>query len=299
MDNRQIQQVRSFNRAVTQRIGALEDSYLSRGRPLGEARVIFEVGRSGSIDLRALRQKLGLDSGYLSRLLRSLETQGLVELRKSPDDGRVRQLSLTKAGEIEYASYDELSDRLAASILAPLDADRRERLIAAMAEVERLLHADQVELSPVRLSLEAPGSADARWCLRQYFAELDERFENGFDQTRGNNFTEAEMTPPAGYLIVARSDGAPVGCGALKRLDADVGEIKRVWIAREMRGRGVASRLMDELETLARKVGFHTVKLDTNKALTEAHALYRKRGYRETERYNDNPYAHHWFEKRL
>jgi DNA-binding MarR family transcriptional regulator/GNAT superfamily N-acetyltransferase len=294
MDVRQIQQVRSFNRAVTQRIGALEDSYLSRGRPLGEARVIFEIGASGGVDLRALRRKLSLDSGYLSRLLRSLETQGLIEVRKSPDDGRVRLLSLTKAGQVEYASYDELSDRLAKSILAPLGAARRERLIAAMAEVERLLHAD-----PVELSLEAPDSSDARWCLSQYFAELDRRFENGFDQTQGNNFTPAEMTPPAGYLLVARADGTPVGCGALKRLEANVGEIKRVWIAPEMRGKGLASRLMDELEALALKVGFHTVKLDTNKALTEAHALYRKRGYHEIDRYNDNPYAHHWFEKRL
>jgi DNA-binding MarR family transcriptional regulator/N-acetylglutamate synthase-like GNAT family acetyltransferase len=294
MDARQIQQVRSFNRLVTQRIGALEDSYLSRGRPLGEARVIFEIGSSGGIDLRALRQKLGLDSGYLSRLMRSLEVEGLIEVRKSPIDGRVRHVSLSKAGQAEYGSYDKLSDRLAESILAPLDTALRDRLIAAMAEVERLLGA-----GPVELSLEPPESADARWCLGQYFAELDARFESGFDQTRGNSFTEAEMTPPAGYLILARLSGAPVGCGALKRLSAEIGEIKRVWVASEMRGKGVASRLMDELEALARKAGFHTVQLDTNKALTEAHALYRKRGYHEIERYNDNPYAHHWFERRL
>ncbi|MDW6024476.1 helix-turn-helix domain-containing GNAT family N-acetyltransferase [Mesorhizobium sp. BAC0120] len=294
MDEQQIRQVRSFNRLVTQRIGALEDSYLSRGRPLGEARVIFEIGSSAGIDLRALRQKLGLDSGYLSRLMRSLEVEGLIEVRKSPIDGRVRHVSLTRAGQAEYASYDRLSDELAESILAPLDAARREQLIAAMAEVERLLGAD-----PIELSLEQAASADARWCLGQYFAELDERFENGFDQTLGNNLTEAEMTPPAGYLILARLAGRPVGCGALKRLSADAGEIKRVWVAHQMRGKRVASRLMDELEALARKAGFHTVKLDTNKALTEAHALYRKRGYREIERYNDNPYAHHWFEKRL
>src|SRR5262245_35300557 len=111
MDARQIRQVRSFNRAVTQRIGVLEDRYLSRGRPLGEARVLFEIGSSGGIDLRALRQKLGLDSGYLSRLLRSLEVEGLIELRKSPIDGRVRHVSLTRAGEVEYASYDKLSDK--------------------------------------------------------------------------------------------------------------------------------------------------------------------------------------------
>jgi DNA-binding MarR family transcriptional regulator/GNAT superfamily N-acetyltransferase len=294
MDAQQIQRVRSFNRLVTQRIGALEDSYLSRGRPLGEARVLFEIGSSGGIDLRALRQKLGLDSGYLSRLLRSVEVEGLIEVRKSPIDGRVRHVSLTRAGQAEYASYDRLSDKLAESILAPLDTARRERLIAAMAEVERLLGDD-----PVDLSLEPPGSAAARWCLGQYFAELDERFENGFDQALGNNFTEAEMTPPAGYLILARRAGQPVGCGALKRLSADAGEIKRVWVAQEMRGKGVAGRLMDELEALARKAGFYTVKLDTNKILTEAHALYRKRGYHEIERYNDNPYAHHWFGKRL
>src|SRR5215475_3864561 len=100
MDAEQIQQVRSFNRLVTQRIGALEGSYLSRGRPLGEARVIFEIGSSGGVDLRALRRKLGLDSGYLSRLMRSFEVQGLIEVRKSPDDGRVRHVSLTGAGRV-------------------------------------------------------------------------------------------------------------------------------------------------------------------------------------------------------
>lgn len=294
MDALQIRQVRSFNRAVTRRIGALEDSYLSRGRPLGEARVVFEIGSAGGVDLRALRRKLGLDSGYLSRLLRSLEAEGLIEVRKSPLDGRVRHVDLTPAGETEYASYDRLSDELAQSILAPLGAAGRERLIAAMAEVERLLGAEPVELSP-----EPPESADARFCLGRYFAELEERFEGGFDLTRGNSFTEAEMTPPAGYLILARLAGRPVGCGALKRLSPDVGEIKRVWVAPGTRGKGVASRLMDELEALARKVGLHVVRLDTNRALTEAHALYRKRGYREIERYNDNPYAHHWFEKRL
>lgn len=290
----QIRQVRSFNRAVTRRIGALEDSYLSRGRPLGVARIIFEVGRARGIDLRALRQKLGLDSGYLSRLLRSLEGQGLLELRRSQEDGRVRQLSLTEAGQREYQSYDALSDRLAASILGPLSEDRRERLIAAMGEVERLLAQDSVELA-----LEPSDSADARWCLEKYFTELDERFEGGFRFTQGYSFSVDEMTPPEGYLVVARVDGAPVGCGALKRLDADTGEVKRVWIAPGMRGRGLATRLMDELEALAREAGFRAVKLDTNKALTEAHALYRRRGYRDIERYNDNPYAHHWFEKAL
>lgn len=294
MDARQIEQVRSFNRTVTRRIGALDDGYLARGRPLGEARIIFEAGARGDADLRTLRQKLGLDSGYLSRLLRSLEAQGLIKLRKNTDDARSRHVSLTRKGRAEFAAYDSLSDQLAVSILTPLGEARRGRLLAAMAEVERLLRADLVELV-----LEAPDTTAARSCLAQYYAELVERFESGFDPAQGNELAEAEMRPPAGYLILARVDDEPIGCGVLKRLTAKAGEIKRVWIAPQMRGCGVADKLMDRLEAQARTAGFDIVKLDTNRALTEAHALYRKRGYYEIERYNANPYAHHWFEKKI
>ncbi len=294
MHESQIRQVRSFNRAVTRRIGALDDSYLARGRPLGEARLIFEAGANEGIDIRSLRHLLGLDSGYLSRLLRSLESQGVVELHKKPEDGRLRQVCLTGKGRAEFAAYDALSDRMAESMLAPLDDEQRGRLTAAMGEVERILR-----LATVVIEIEAPDSAGARWCLDQYFAELARRFDAGFDPANGNMLEPAEMTPPAGWLVVARLDGEPVGCGALKRLDVRLGEVKRVWIAPRARGTGVASRIMGELEALAREAGFSAVRLDTNRTLTEAHALYRKLGYGEIARYNANPYAHHWFEKAL
>ncbi|HHZ07698.1 MAG TPA: GNAT family N-acetyltransferase, partial [Rhizobiales bacterium] len=106
-------------------------------------------------------------------------------------------------------------------------------------------------------------------------------------------------TPPAGWFLVARVGEEPVGCGALKRLDDATGEIKRVWTAGTERGLGVASRIMDRVEALARDAGFKRVRLDTNRTLVEAQAMYRSRGYREIGRYNDNPYAHHWFEKAL
>lgn len=294
MDPRQIERVRSFNRLVAQRIGALDDSYLSRGRPLGEARVLFEIGRAGCIDLRMLRSRLGLDSGYFSRLLRSLERQGLLEVARKAEDGRARVLRLSARGSEEYESYDRLSDDLARSVLMGLDDARRERLVAAMSEVERLMRA-----SAVAIAQEPADSADAQYCLGEYRAELASRFDGGFDPSKGNNLTVEEMTPPAGYLLLARLDGQPVGCGALKRLSASEGEVKRVWTAPDARGLGVAGRLMDGLEQLARDVGFDTVKLDTNRTLVEAQAMYRKRGYREIARYNDNPYAHHWFEKAL
>lgn len=294
MDGTQISRVRSFNRAVTRRIGALEDSYLARGRPLGEARVIFEAGSRGGVDVRDLRARLGLDSGYMSRLLRSLEKQGLARLRRSASDGRVRELVLTPQGEAEFAAYDAESDRLAQSLLSGLGAGQRERLVAAMADVERLLAAAAIELR-----VEAADSADARRCLEGYYAELGRRFEAGFDPQAGNNFDIAEMTPPKGHFVVARMDGEAVGCGALKLLEPGIGEVKRVWTAPSARGCGVARKVMEALEGLARGAGLALLRLDTNRSLTEAHALYRRLGYREIERYNDNPYADHWFEKRL
>lgn len=293
MEPHQIAQVRRFNRTVTQRVGALEESYLRRGRPLGEARLLFELGAEGS-DLRQLRQRLGLDSGYLSRLLRSLEAQGLVQVRAQPDDRRARQARLTRKGRAECATYDGLSDTLAESMLAPLDPARRECLVAAMAEVERLLRA-----GAVTLHREAPDSTDARWCLDQYFAELGQRFEAGFDPDRSNPAPDAELVPPAGLFVLARLDSRPVGCGALKRLGGRLGEIKRMWTAPEARGLGIARQMLRSLEAAAREFGLETLRLETNRTLVEAQALYRREGYREVAPFNAEPYAHHWFEKRL
>ena len=155
-----IGQVRSFNRAVTQRAGALNDAFLSRGRPLGQARLLWEIGPGGT-DVRQLRSRLDLDSGYLSRLLRSLENDGLVAVEPSQADGRVRTARLTDRGLAERAELDRRSDQVATSILQPLSARQRTRLVAAMAEVERLLAA-----SAVQVTVCDPRHPDARACLR-------------------------------------------------------------------------------------------------------------------------------------
>jgi DNA-binding MarR family transcriptional regulator/N-acetylglutamate synthase-like GNAT family acetyltransferase len=293
MDTEHIEQVRRFNRLVTQRVGALEESYLRRGRRLGEARLIFETRAEGA-ELRALRNRLGLDSGYLSRLLRSLEAQGLVTVERESADRRRRRVRLTSEGRAELAAYDRLSDELAASMLAPLGAHERERLLAAMAEIERLIRAAAIEIRVV-----SPNSAAARRCLAAYFRELAARFKGGFNPSEGDPAPEQEMTPPNGFFVLARIDGRAVGCGGLRRIDERVGEIKRMWTAPEARGQGVARRVLLELEALARDAGIKTLRLDTNRVLAEAQAMYRREGYREIARYNDNPYAHHWFERNL
>ena len=289
----QIAQVRSFNRLVTQRLGALDESYLNRGRPLGQARLIFEIGKEGA-DLSALRDRLRLDSGYLSRLLRALEAQGLIALRASREDKRRRRVVLTAKGVRERSTYDRLSDQLANSMLGPLDGPRRERLVKAMGEVERLIRSASVEVA-----VESPESEAARQCLDGYLREIDARFEGGFDVANNPTPSPTEMMPPLGAFVVARLFGEPVGCGGVKRVDDKTGEIKRVWTSPSARGLGVARSMIGALEALARTMRLEALRLDTNRALTEAHALYRAQGYREIARFNDNPYAHHWFEKRL
>ena len=293
MDGNQLQSVRRFNRLVTQRVGALEVDYLQRGRPLAEARLIFEISADGA-DVRALRSRLGLDSGYLSRLLQSLKTQGLIAVTKGDDDARRRRVSLTRKGTAERTAYDKLSDNLAESMLGDLDTSAQARLVAAMGEVERLIRA-----ASVKVAAEPPDTADARLCLGTYFRELAARFENGFDARTDDHADVKDMTPPSGLFVIARLDRDAVGCGGLKRVDKATGEIKRVWTAPSARGMGIARRILRTLEAAARERGLKTLRLDTNRALTEAHALYRSEGYREIARFNDNPYAHHWFEKRI
>lgn len=293
MDPAAIATVRRFNRTVTQRIGALNDRFMGRDRPLGEARVLWEIG-SDTTDLRSLRSQLDLDSGYLSRLLRSLEGAGLAVVEQSGPDRRTRRVHLTPAGLAERTLLDRMSDELAASFLAPLNEPQRERLVAAMEVVERLLTAGLVEIA-----VADPRAADAQSCLNAYFSELDARFESGFDPARSISADVEELSEPEGLLLIAGLHGRAIGCGALKFHDGEPAEIKRMWIDRSSRGLGVGRRLLEELEQRARRRGADTVRLETNRSLIEAIALYRSAGYVEVAPFNDEPYAHHWFEKAL
>jgi DNA-binding MarR family transcriptional regulator/GNAT superfamily N-acetyltransferase len=255
--------------------------------------LLWEIGTEER-DVRSLRTQLELDSGYLSRLLRSLEAAGLVTVGPKVSDKRVRIARLTPSGSAERAVLDQRSDELAESLLAPLSAKQRARLVAAMADVERLLTAAMVEVSPID-----PAHPHAQHCLDAYFSELDRRFEKGFDPARSIPAHEEELRPPAGLLLVAALRTDPIGCGALKLHDNEPAEIKRMWVAESARGLGIGRRLLSELEDHAAQHGAQAVRLETNKALTEAISLYRSAGYSEIAPFNDEPYAHHWFEKQI
>ncbi len=284
--------LRRFNRSWSQRVGVLDESFLGSGRPLGPSRLLFEL-RGGGTTVRELRERMDLDSGYLSRLLRQLEAEGLIAVTPDPDDARRRIATLTKRGVAAQQDLDDRSDSLAHGLVDALSDRQRVRLAESLDQADRLIRA-----ATVSIDLVDPASEHARAAVAAYFQELDETFEGGFDVTAGAA-DEQTLGGATGRFIVAVSGGVAVGCGGLQSLSDDIGEIKRMWVHREWRGLGLAGRLLRRLEEESVALGHRVVRLDTNSSLTEALAMYRAAGYVEIPRYNDNPYPDHWFEKSL
>lgn len=293
MNAEHIAQIRTFNRLVTQRAGALEDQFLGRDRPLGESRVLYEIGPAGA-DLREVRSRLGLDSGYLSRMVQSLASKGLITVRPGPEDERLRRAELTAAGLAELELMNRRSDEAALATLAPLTVSQRERLVGAMTEVRRLLQAAGAWYERVD-----PTDRSAQFCLKQFFAELARRFERGFDPAHTGAMDADDFRPPRGAFVVACVDGEPVACGGVCTIEGGIGWIRRMWVAESVRGLGFGRRMLSALEDEARALGLTTLRLETNRVLTEAIRLYKSAGYIEVDPFNNEAYANHWFEKRL
>ena len=282
---------RRFARAVTLEVGALDSSFLGRGRPLGAARVLNAIG-VGRTDVAEIRDHLKLDSGLMSRLLRGLEDEGLVRTTPHPSDARRRVSSLTPAGRREFAAYEALSNARASALLE--GAPRADELLAAMDLIAFALGRDRIAIEEAD-----PRGAAARHCLGEHYAELQRRFAGGFDAARSRDPGADDMVRPRGAFLLAMSDGAPIGCVGLKGAGGDTAEIKRLWICPTARGLGLARRLMHAAESVARELSIETLRLDTSSALPEALKLYRTSGWLEIDRFNDDPYPDHFFEKRL
>lgn len=151
----------------------------------------------------------------------------------------------------------------------------------------------------LRIERAEPDSAEVRWCVTQYFEELTRRFEGGFDPALVLPTDDAELRPPRGAVLVLRIEDAPVACASLKTMAPGIGYLKRMWVDGSRRGLGIGRRLLVAMEAEARQLGMTTLRLETNQALVEAIQMYRRSGYDEVPPFNDEHYAHHWFEKRL
>ncbi len=322
-----VETLRRFNRSHTQRIGVLDESFLETGRPLSQSRLLYEIGAHTGLDaigagldatgaeadaraagtdeddggadgveVAVLRARLGLDSGYLSRLLRRLEADGLLVVAPTigAEDGRTRSVRLTVAGRRAWRDLDDRSASLAHDLVEPLSRRHRAALAEALATADRLLRAATVTLDVVD-----PRSGEALAAMGRYFAELDERFVDGFDPGDTLVADAPALAAPHGAFVVARSDGRPVACGGVQRIDESTAEIKRMWVDAEWRGVGLGARMLRALEDRAADRGHSRVVLDTNATLDEAIAMYERAGYHPIERYNDNPYAQRWFARTL
>ena len=285
--------LRRFNRAWSQRVGLLESSYLGQGRSLGASRLLYEMGADGA-GVLDLRRRLGLDSGYLSRLLRGLEDDGLVAVRSDPSDKRRRVVVPTAKGRRAIARLEDRSEERARALVDPLGESHRRRLTDALATAERLIRAATAGVESVDVA-----SAEAVTAVRRYFDEIDRRFPGGFEPGAALTTDLEGMRAPSGDFLVMRAEADVVACGGLQPHTARIGEIKRMWVDPEWRGCGLAARLLEALEARAAELGYREVYLDTNATLTEAIAMYERAGYRRIERYNANPYAQRWFAKRL
>lgn len=291
MDSLATARFRRFARAVTAEVGALDTSFLGRGRPLGAARVLNAIG-AGRAEVGEIRAYLGLDSGLMSRLLRGLEEEGLVTTAPHPADARRRVASLTEAGRREFEAYEALSDARAVALLER--ASHADDLLRAMDRVALVLGQEAIAIQETD-----PTSEPARACLAAYYAELAARFAGGFDVALSCDPEAVDMVRPRGAFLMAVADGVPVGCVGLKGRGGPVAEIKRLWVDPAARGLGLAKRLMQAAESAARGLGIRTLRLDTNSALSEAMTLYRRSGWVEIDRFNDDPYPDHFFEKAL
>lgn len=288
-----IARLRRFNRVVTREIGALDTSYLGRGRPLGAARVLQLVRPEGT-DVTELRQRLDLDTGLLSRLLRGLEEEGLVQMKTDPADRRRRIAVMTEAGAAEWRVYDQLGQAKAQEVLDHA-GPRQQALIEAMDLIATVMLRDQVEIRDAD-----PDDPAALYCLGAYF-ELVASKAPGFTPAMATlPLTDPQtFCPPLGAFLIAWSEDLPIACVSFRpTAEPSVAEIKRLWVDPMARGQGLGRRMMRAIEARARDMGFTHAKLDSNTVLTEAIALYRSDGWSDIPAYTGAP-ANIWLGKRL
>ena len=276
----QIEAVRAFNRFYTARVGALRDGLLATAHPLPEARVLFELGRRGSIDAADLRRVLDLDGGYLSRLLARLEAQDLVARERSPDDGRRQRLELTAAGRAAYATLDERSAAEIGTLLDVLDETQRTRLLTAMDTIREVLDGAP---PPPGFVLRPPRPGDFGWVVHRHGTLYAEHgWDTGFEALVARVVADyaSDNDPAREAAWIAEAGGRPVGSVFCVRNDDETAQLRLLLVEPGTRGMGVGSALVDACIAFAREAGYRRIRLWTNSSLDTARRIYQRAGFR-------------------
>ena len=288
-----IRAVRSFNRFYTARLGLLKARHLDGEFSLTEARLLYEIGLKPGVTASCLRDVLELDEGYISRSVAKLSRKKLVRQKPSETDGREKLLSLTASGEKAAAKLDEQSSRQMAAVLSELTAESRKAVVWALSEVHTRLRENTA--GDVRINRVLEVSSSTRSILDEFYQALQVM------QRDSPAAIQKIVEDATSGVWLASCAGEVVGCVLLRRLTSipDAGECKRLYVKPAFRGRRIAEQLLDTMEKHAREKKFIWVYLDTHEGLKAAIALYRKRGYVECDRYNDNPQASLFMRKEL
>jgi DNA-binding MarR family transcriptional regulator/GNAT superfamily N-acetyltransferase len=281
---RAIDEVRRFNRFYTSRIGVLDEGLLDSPFSLTEVRVLYEIAHRQGATAARLADDLRIDRGYLSRMLRRFESQGLLRRTTSDDDGRASLLSLSAKGKRTFAALDARQDSEVASLLAPLAPAQQQRLVAAMGEIQGVLDASRSAKARAPWILRAPVPGDLGWVVHRHGAlyaqeyGYDERFEAlvagivaefvaGFDSARERCW-------------IAERNGEIAGSVFLVRKSATIAKLRLLYVEPSARGLGIGARLVDECIRFARQSGYRRLTLWTQSELTSARRIYETAGFR-------------------
>jgi DNA-binding MarR family transcriptional regulator/GNAT superfamily N-acetyltransferase len=280
-----IEAVRRFNRFFTRRIGVLREGLLHTPYLLIEARILFEIARGEEVSASGLSRELGLDPGYLSRILARLERGGLVDRVRSETDGRRRILSLTSEGEEAFSMLDERSREEVVEMLEGLSEGDQRRLLEAMQTIEGILEKGFKFSEPFVLRPPEPG--DMGWVVQRHgllYAQeygWDERFEALVARIVAD-FVD-DYDPARERCWIAEIGGERVGCVFLVRASDTVAKLRLLLVEPRARGLGLGTRLVEECIRFARRTGYKTLTLWTNSVLDAARHIYEKQGFELVE----------------
>lgn len=285
MDNTELAQrvaeVRRFNRFYTRQIGVLQENLLRSPFSLTEARVIYELAQREKTTATELGHELGLDAGYLSRVLRSFQKGGLIDKQPSETDGRQSLLCLTEAGQAAFATLNARSHNEIEAMLNELSAERQTRLIEAMHTIEGLLGAQPEQKVPYILRPHQPG--DMGWVVQRHgllYAEeygWDEQFEALVAEIVAKFIQNYD--PKRERCWIAEKDGENVGSVFLVKQADTVAKLRLLLVEPKARGLGIGSRLVNECIRFARQTGYSKITLWTNNVLLPARHIYEKAGF--------------------